>query len=388
MLKRLKVVIAISGGVDSSAAAFLLQKQGYEVIGMFMRLAPLDSSPCGIEDNIQQDKYLTGLGVDKQQESEDAARRVCQKLGIKFYPINLARQFKKEVIDYFLNSYVRGLTPNPCVKCNQVIKFGYLLEQAKKTGADFLATGHYVQNSKFKILRQLADSKFIYKLFRGKDKDKDQSYFLYNLTQEQLARVLFPLGGYTKIQVKKIANKAEMPYLKKESQDICFLTGDHNDFLKKHLNLKSGKIKILDGKIVGEHQGLPLYTIGQRKGVEIGGIGPFYVAKCDYKANTLYVVKDCDDPVLYSNKLIAENVNWISGKEPKLPLQCEAVIRYHHQPVKCIVVVGTGHCPVQQNNRRKYLIKFKKPQRAVTPGQSVVLYQGDEVLGGGIISNL
>ena len=370
MLKCSKVVIAISGGLDSSAAAFLLQKRGLEVIGMFMK-----------------------LGID-QNNSEATARRACQKLGIRFYPVNFASQFKKEVIDYFLDSYAQGLTPNPCVKCNQIIKFGFLLAQAKKIGADFLATGHYVKNTKTQKHKN-TKTKLVYKLFRGKDKNKDQSYFLYNLTQEQLARVLFPLGDYTKAEVKKIADKAKLPYLVKESQDVCFLTGDtirqaqarHNDFLKKHLNLKFGKIKTLDGKKVGEHQGLPLYTIGQRRGVEIGGIGPFYVARCDYKTNTLYVVSDRDDPVLYSDELIAENVNWIVGREPALPLRCEAVIRYRHKPVECIIEIGDypAQLKKKQDNNHKYLIKFKKPQRAITPGQSVVFYHCDEVLGGGVI---
>ena len=264
--------------------------------------------------------------------------------------------------------------------------------------------------------KKVSAKKSLYKLFRGKDKSKDQSYFLYNLTQRQLARILFPLGDYTKEEVKKIADKAGLPYLTKESQDVCFLKGDHNDFLREHIKLKSGPIVAFTpttphlsspspqqdggsntpsylgwaggginkraGEVIGEHQGLPLYTIGQRRGVEIGGIGPFYVAKRDFKTNTLYVVSDRDDPILYSDELIAGDVNWISGKEPKLPLTCQSVIRYRHKLVDCIVkcIVGTGHCPVQ-----KYLIKFKKPQRAVTPGQSVVLHQGDEVLGGGII---
>ncbi len=461
MSKRKKVSMAISGGVDSSAAVFLLQKQGYEIIGMFMRLI-------------------------NNGDDEQAARRVCAKLGIKFYPINYSGQFKKEVIDYFVESYKKGLTPNPCVRCNKLIKFGALLNSAMGIGADYLATGHYVRitnyelritkrsktshchscagrnpgsarltiNSRFCVDEnkiafcdskklQIANNK--YKLYRGKDKSKDQSYFLYNLTQGQMANVLFPLGDYTKEEVKKIADKHELPYLKKESQDVCFLKGDHNDFLREHINLKSGPIVALKsiprppapspkeekgsnnlpsylggaggginrevggginrraGEVIGEHQGLPLYTIGQRKGVEIGGIGPFYVAKCDYKTNTLYVVSDRDDPVLYSDELIAGDVNWISGKEPKLPLECQAVIRYRHKPTECIVIVGTGQCPVQQDkltmgcNRatmgcnsatmgcNPLLIKFNNQQRAVTPGQSVVLYNGDEVLGGGII---
>ncbi|MBA3046818.1 tRNA 2-thiouridine(34) synthase MnmA [Patescibacteria group bacterium] len=398
MPKCLKVVIAMSGGVDSSAAVFLLQKQGYEVIGMFMRLA-------------------------NNSDDEQAARRVCAKLGVKFYPVNYADQFKKEVIDYFLESYARGLTPNPCARCNRLIKFGALLKGAREIGADFLATGHYTKTQKHKNTK----TELIYKLYRGKDEGKDQSYFLYNLTQKQLARVLFPLGEYTKEEVRKIADKAKLPYVKKESQDVCFLKGDHNDFLREHIKLKPGPIVALTpypsalrasplgkgrkmaeslrvpllakeglGEVIGEHQGLPLYTIGQRKGVEIGGIGPFYAAKCDYKTNTLYVVSDRDDSVLYSRELIAGDVNWISGKEPRLPLSCQAVIRYRHKPVKCKVTK-----PPSGFKSHSVAVAFSQPQRAVTPGQSVVFYgirraatnnahanynNEDEVLGGGIIA--
>lgn len=368
-----KAVVAMSGGVDSSVAAMLLKEQGHEVIGMFMK-----------------------LGIN-QQENEAAARRVCQKLKIKFYPINIAGEFKKEVIDYFLTSYSKGLTPNPCVKCNQLIKFNTLLKHAKKAGADYLATGHYAR-----LKREMPNAKCQMpnlSLLRGKDKNKDQSYFLYTLTQKQLKYILFPLGDYTKEKVRKIADKAKLPYLKKESQDVCFLTGDHNDFLTKHLKLKPGPIKILPhpnpplikgrelkGGVIGKHQGLPLYTIGQRRGVEIGGIGPFYVARRDYKTNTLYVVKDGDDPALYKDELEAKNLNWISGHEPKLPLKCEAVIRYRHKPVQCIITSPPAPLLIRKGEKgERYLVKFAKPQRAITPGQSVVLYQKDEVLGGGII---
>ncbi|MBU4455071.1 tRNA 2-thiouridine(34) synthase MnmA [Patescibacteria group bacterium] len=393
-----RIAVAMSGGVDSSAVALLLKKQGYEVIGIFMRLAPLDMK-----------NYLTGWSVN-EEDNEAAARQVCQKLNIKFYPINLTQEFRKEVMDYFLDSYAQGLTPNPCVKCNQLIKFNGLLKLVEKLGADYLATGHYarlrrefsifnfqfsnkskIQNPKSQITAiEGKKTNIRYKLFRAADKNKDQSYFLYNLTQRQLARVLFPLGDYAKEEVRKIADRAKLPYLTKESQDICFLKGDHNDFLRQRLKLKPGPIILLRpsgtssykeeesewlGKVIGEHQGLPLYTIGQRRGVEIGGIGPFYAAKCDYKTNTLYVASNGDDPVLYSDETTAKDVNWIAGQEPKMPLLCEAVIRYRHKPVKCEV----------KSCGNKYLIKFNKAQRAVTPGQSIVFYQGDEVLGGAVI---
>ncbi|MFH1427091.1 MAG: tRNA 2-thiouridine(34) synthase MnmA [Patescibacteria group bacterium] len=375
--KKKKVLVAMSGGVDSSTTALLLIKQGYNVMGAFMN-----------------------LGVN-QEEAQNTARRVCQFLKIKFYPINFARQFKKEIIEYFLNSYSLGLTPNPCVKCNQLIKFGELLRKAASLNCDYLATGHYANvelrimneecDSGQNAIRQLAEknAKFIYKLFRGKDKNKDQSYFLYTLKQSQLKNILFPLGKYTKEEVRKIANQAGLPYLKKESQDVCFLSGDHNDFLRKHIKLKSGFIKVIppqaegevkrEFKVVGEHQGLPLYTIGQRKGVEIGGTGPYYVVKADYKSNTLYVTSNANDNNLYRGQLIASQANWIAGVKPKLPFKCQAVIRYRHQPVDCVIK--------KKKTGKALIVQFKKPQRAVTPAQSVVFYIQDEVIGGGIIGN-
>jgi len=406
--KRIRVAVAMSGGVDSSVTAWLLKKTGYDLIGIFMRLG------------------------NNQETSEAAARRVCHQLGIKFYPLNLARQFKREIVDYFLTSYKKGLTPNPCVKCNQTIKFGELLKIVKQLGADYLATGHYARLwREFPIFNfqfsKNTNTKINCKLYQARDKSKDQSYFLYNLTPEQLRQILFPLGGYTKEQVRKIARQAKLPYLTKESQDICFLAGDHNDFLKKKLKLKKGKIIALPpdphpnplpfvaswerekfskkiplsceersgggarggGEVIGQHQGLPLYTIGQRRGVEIGGTGPYYVARTNYKTNTLYVVKDGDNPVLYSDKLITSDINWISGQKPKFPLICQAVIRYRHQAVKCTVIQPPLNLPLSKGEKKsggvRYLVRFFEPQRAITPGQSAVFYQGNEVLGGGII---
>src|SRR3989339_113080 len=373
--KKSRVVVAMSGGVDSSVAAFLLQKEGYSVTGIFMRL---------------------GFPNDK---SEAAARQVCQKLGIKFYPVNLAARFRQEVIDYFLKSYKEGITPNPCVRCNRLIKFGELLRIADELGADYLATGHYVGLSIADLRLPNDRSGNKHRLCRGKDKNKDQSYFLYSLTQAQLRRILFPLGDYTKDEIREIAARAGLPHLKGESQDVCFLNQDgkileHNEYLKKYLKMEPGPIVLaseppsvsplrkgggLLGREIGKHQGLPLYTIGQRKGVEIGGTGPFYVSGTDYKTNTLYVVKDADDSALYRDNFIAGEVNWTLGQEPAMPLKCEAVIRYRHKAVKCEVRSGkTGSGKIHE-------VKLSEPQRAVTPGQSVVFYKGDEVLGGGII---
>jgi tRNA-uridine 2-sulfurtransferase len=343
---RLKVAIAMSGGVDSSTSAKILKDQGYDCLGIFMR-----------------------LGIERGCCDEEAARKVCQKIGIKFYPIDLRRAFNKDVKEYFLKSYQGGLTPNPCVKCNQLIKFGELLKRARSLGCEYLATGHYVK------LKKIGG---VYRLFRAKDIAKDQTYFLYNLTQSQLKHLIFPMGDSIKEKIKALARKEKLPNLKTESQDICFLPGDHRDFLKKNLKHAKGDIKTATGEIVGRHEGLPFYTIGQRKGVEIGGQGPYYVIGRDFGTNTLYVTNDPNDPALSGDYLLAEKVNWISDKQPKLPFKCSAVIRYHHPEVPCTITKGDGGLLV---------IKFAKPQRAITPGQSVVFYKKDELLGGGIIFN-
>lgn len=352
--KNKKVVVAISGGVDSAVAALLLQKQGFEVFGVFMRLG------------------------DNGVANEQSARLVCLKLGIKFFPINVSEKFEKEVIGDFVKSYQNGLTPNPCVRCNKLIKFGELFRVTEELGADYLATGHYIK----KIKVESGDSKGIYKLFRGIDDKKDQSYFLYNFNQDQLKKVLFPLGDFTKEEIKKVAEENSIPSQSSESQDICFMVRDekildHNEFLKDRIQASEGEIKTLDGKTVGRHKGLPFYTIGQRRGIEIGGIGPFYAVHMDYDKNILYVTNDSNDKALYKDGLMTENVNWISGVAPKTPLSCQAMIRYRHKAENCVVTPDNGD----------YKVKFEKAQRAITAGQSVVFYKDNELLGGGVIKS-
>jgi tRNA-specific 2-thiouridylase len=283
--------------------------------------------------------------------------------------MDMKRAFNREVKEYFLQAYQGNSTPNPCVKCNQLIKFGELLKRVRDLDCDYLATGHYLKIKKIKN---------IFHLYRAKDITKDQTYFLYNLTQEQLKHILFPMGDLIKKNVKAEAEKNKLPNLKTESQDVCFLQGEHNDYLKKYLKLKPGEIRTTDGAVVGEHQGLPLYTIGQRKGVEIGGKGPFYVVNRDFENNILYVTNNPDDPALSGEYLLSEKVNWISGQLPKLPFNCNAVIRYRHPEQPCTITKGEDGLLV---------VKFKTPQRAITPGQSVVFYKKDELLGGGIIVN-
>ena len=362
---KLKIAVAMSGGVDSSVAAALLKRQGHRVVGIFLHFwheaAPPDKGGVGgVENKCCSLKALTD------------ARRVANKIGLPLYVLNFSKIFKKQVVADFLDEYQKGRTPNPCVRCNKLVKLGYLIKQARRLGFAYVASGHYARN-------------IAGRLFKAKDKTKDQSYFLYTLNQAELKHLLFPLGDYTKRQVRQLAKKFKLPVAeKRDSQEICFIPEkSHNEFLRRHLKLKPGPIRLLTpldkggrGGIIGQHAGLPLYTVGQRKGIKIGGSGPYYAAKMDYKKNILYVVDDGNDKRLYGEKLIAEDVNWLSGAAPKLPLNCQAVIRYGHKPVKCQVVKSGGN----------YLVKFTELERAITPGQSVVFYRGGEVLGGGIIS--
>jgi len=352
-----RVLVAMSGGVDSSIAAALLKKKGFDVIGIFMILQ------------------------DSRKEIKDAqklARLVACRLKIPFHTVNFNKEFKRKVIDYFINDYKKGRTPNPCVVCNEYIKFNLLLKKAKSLGAGHLATGHYVKNSKFKV----KSSKFVYKLFRAKDRTKDQSYFLYRLKQNQLAHLLFPIGDYTKIQVRNLAKKFHLPAVdREESQGICFIKEKkHNEFLKQHIKakyLKQGPIIDTKGNKLGKHKGLIFYTIGQREGIDLTYQKALYVIKKRSRNNTLIVTENPKDPRLYSNQLKVNNVNWISGRIPNLPLKIKAKIRYMHPAVPAILK--------RSRSKQFYRVMFKKPQRAVTPGQSVVFYRINEVLGGGII---
>jgi len=349
--KKTKVVVAMSGGIDSSVAAALLKRAGFNVVGVHMKFW---SSTGSIKEN----RCCT-------LEAEKRARLVAKKLGIPFYVFNFEKEFKKRIVDYFLKEYKAGRTPNPCVVCNREIKFGLLLEKALKLDADYIATGHYCR---------VKDNK----LFKGKDENKDQSYFLWQLKQNQLKHILFPVGGYTKDEVKKLAKKFKLSFAKvKESMEICFIKTTINDFLKKYLKPKPGDIIDNKGNVLGKHQGLYLYTIGQRKGIGFPG-GPYYVLGKDLENNALIITKDEKD--LYKKELIAEKTNWLNGKEPKLPLKVQLKIRYRSQLVQA-VIIG------KPNNKKTYKIIFSKPQRAITPGQSAVFYEKGELLGGGTIKS-
>ena len=399
----------MSGGVDSSVAAALLKRAGgdelrsssrtsslervrknfnsfgfanarvFDVIGIFMKFwkAPDDNGLIG------------GWNRCCSPEAESRARKVAKILKIPFYVVNFEKEFKKLIVDYFLKENKLGLTPNPCVICNKEIKFGLLFKKALALGADFVATGHYarkIQNPKSKNQ----------KLLMAKDKNKDQSYFLWMLNQKQLKRTLFPVGDYTRKEVEKMAKKFKLPVLKaKKSVEICFVkTTIHpvksrragissktklfngvNDFLSKYLKSKPGQIVDVRGKVLGKHRGLHFYTIGQRKGIGLPG-GPYYVLNKDLKKNFLIVTRN--ERNLYKKELTAKNANWISDKIPKFPLRIKAKIRYRHQLAPAIIT--------KTLNPETYTLKFEKSQRAITPGQSVVFYKGEELLGGGIIT--
>lgn len=349
----------MSGGVDSSVAAQLLKNQGYEVAGVFLHFWK-DSA-----GGVQRENSCCSLA------SWLDAQAVAKKIGIPLYTFNFSDPFKVAVVDNFLREYSSGRTPNPCVVCNKRVKIGLLLKRARVLGFDYVATGHYLKIKS--VGREI-------QLFKATDKKKDQSYFLYTFTPAELKYLMFPLGAYTKAKVRVLAEKFQLKVAAKpESQDICFVAGSHNDFLKRHLDLKPGDIRLIsDNKKIGEHQGLALYTIGQRRGLVNGG-GPYYVAKLDHQKNILYVVKNWDEKNLYQNKLIAKKVNWLSGQAPRRALKCRAVIRYGHQAELCVV---------SSKDKNNYVVEFYRPQRVITSGQSVVFYDGERLLGGGTISVL
>jgi len=338
----------MSGGVDSSVAAALLKEQGHELIGVYFKLCPSD--------------------VCQKKSAQEAAQRVCKKLNIPFKSISLKKDFKKKVIEYFVNAYSKGRTPNPCVICNKYIKFGEFVKQAKKLGCERVASGHYSR-----ITHHVSRNKF--KLQKAKDKEKDQTYFLHQLKQGQLRKIIFPLGKYTKQEVRAMADKMKLPYLKKESQEICFVNDKQlAEFLTAKMKVETGRMKDMQTKkILGEHNGLVFYTIGQRKGIGLAG-GPWFVAKLDTRTNTLWVTKDEKD--LLSRELTVKNINWISGYAPKLPIGVKCRIRYRSTEVSATI---------HKSGANKLKVKFTKQQRAVTSGQFCVFWKGKECLGGGEI---
>jgi len=355
-----KIIVGMSGGVDSSVAALLLKKEGFEVAGLFMKNWEEDD----------KENYCSATADLKDAQS------VCDTLKIPLHTVNFATEYWDNVFSHFLEEYKAGRTPNPDVLCNREIKFKVFLEYAQLLGAELIATGHYARS-------QLIDNKRV--LCKADDLNKDQSYFLYQLNQQQLQPALFPLGHLTKPEVRKIAEESHLiTHKKKDSTGICFI-GERRfkDFLSQYLPAQQGRIETPEGKYLGDHDGLMYYTIGQRQGLKIGGRKdsngePWFVAAKDLNQNKLIVVQGFDHPLLFANQLIGINVHWISGKAPNLPLNCKAKIRYRQQDQNCtITTLEENRCNVV----------FETPQRAITAGQSIVFYQGEECLGGAIIDS-
>ncbi len=348
------VVVGMSGGVDSSVTALLLKEHGYNVIGMFMK---------------NWEEEIDGV-CPATQDYEDVIK-VAHQLGIPYYPINFSKEYKEQVFADFLTELEKGNTPNPDILCNREIKFKLLLETAQKLGAHGLATGHYAQNC-------YKDNQF--SLVKSVDTTKDQTYFIYTLNQSILSKVLFPIGALPKSTIRTIAKKHNLAVAeKKDSTGICFI-GERNfrEFLSKHLAYKPGTFRTLDGKLVGKHQGVAYYTIGQRRGLAIGGAGDaWFVVGKDVPENIVWVVQGTMHPALYADELVAHTASWVADKPPgPLPYACHAKVRYRQSDQPCII---------EKIENGRLFIRFTVPQRAITPQQSVVFYKDDVCLGGAII---
>ncbi len=367
----------MSGGVDSSVAAALLKERNFDVTGIHIKIWSDPDLPC------------------TAKEDRLDAMRVAAKLNIPFETWDFAQEYRAEVVDYMIKEYAAGRTPNPDVMCNRHIKFGAFLRRALERGADFVATGHYtkIQNSKIKNQNDKSKFKNIYKLLQAKDKNKDQSYFLWTLTQNQLKHCLFPIGEYTKTEVRAIAKKLDLPTADKpDSQGVCFIGEfDMAEFLKKYIPQRKGRVLTTSGKVAGEHSGVEFYTIGQREGLHIGGGIPYYVTEKNTATNTLVVAEGPYDEKLFQGELVASDANWISGSPPRIPFTCEARIRYRQPLQSCRVYEfnefrrSATHQLINSPTHQLRVV-FDEPQRAVTPGQSVVFYKDSEMLGGAIIA--
>jgi tRNA-specific 2-thiouridylase len=355
-----RVIVGMSGGVDSSVSALLLKQQGYQVEGLFMKNWDED-------DGTEYCTAITDL---------NDAQAVCDKLGMHLHQANFAAEYWDRVFEYFLDEYKAGRTPNPDILCNKEIKFKAFLDYAITLGADFIATGHYVRNAKH------GDETW---LLKGLDNNKDQSYFLYAVGGDKIAKTLFPVGEIEKPEVRRLAEEHDLiTHDKKDSTGICFI-GERKfaDFLKQYLPAQPGDIETDDGTVIGTHQGLMYHTIGQRQGLGIGGLknydeSPWYVAKKDLQRNVLVVVQGAQHPMLFADSLVCDKLDWINEPPAPLPFKCSAKVRYRQADQKCTIhALDDGRLHVA----------FDTGQRAVTPGQSIVFYSDDRCLGGAIIES-
>jgi len=352
---RKTIVVGMSGGVDSSVSALLLKQQGHHVIGLFMK---------NWEETSENGQCTSAADFDD-------VRKVCEQIDIPYYTVNFTKDYQEQVFKQFLKDFERGWTPNPDILCNREIKFKVFLNKAKELGADFLATGHYAQ---------IADLNGQSHLLVGQDSSKDQTYFLYTLTHDILDQVLFPIGHLEKTEVRELARRYHLATSeKKDSTGICFIGERHfRTFLSQYIGAQPGNFETLDGKVVGTHNGAAFYTLGQRKGMGIGGAGEaWFVVGKNVEKKVVYVAQGTNHPALFCEELEASDLSWVTQAPSSFPFPCQAKVRYRQTSSDCEIISLANGC---------LKVRFLEPQRAVTPGQSIVFYQNNICLGGGVIT--